>query len=409
MKMTVFTKIFAYTMLLLLLMSLAAVLLFARQFLSFYRDEQKRQLSASFQPMIATMSDWDKSPEEIREAARLFAETNQSFKFVIQEGDGRVLFSTTDTEELPVDDNEPVEGLRIRFMGMTRNQGDSPNVGYVLTGYSAVSGPIDYGDLLGRSILALGIMLAIGIFGAVLFAKRVTKPLEDEIVRRHTMEENQRLFFSAASHELKTPIASARALVEGMIANVGEYKNHPKYLRECLTTLDAQAHLVSEILEIAKLSGEDTAPQAVEVNLAELGAAVLAEYMPLAESRALTIEGEFPQVTVKSDRGLLLRVFSNVIANAVQNTAQGGTIRLETEISKSIRFRVLNTGARIPVDVISRLFEPFFRMDTARTRHGSQTGLGLTIVKKALDRLNFPFALENTPEGVLFWMDIPLA
>ena len=68
------------------------------------------------------------------------------------------------------------------------------------------------------------------------------------------MEENQRLFFSAASHELKTPIAATEALIEGMIANIGDYRNHPKYLRECLKNLDAQNLLVSEILELVKFS-----------------------------------------------------------------------------------------------------------------------------------------------------------
>ena len=408
MKMTVFTKIFAYTMLLLMLMSLAAVLLFARQFISFYQNEQQRQLSESFQPMIAVIAERDKSLEEIVETARLFANSNQSFKFLIQEGDGQVVFSTLNSDEVLHDEPGPGEGLRLRFMGMTRTQGDNPGSGYIFTGYSTGSGAIDYGDLIRRSVLALALMLVIAVFGAVLFAKGVTKPLEDEIVRRHAMEENQRLFFSAASHELKTPIAAARALVEGMMAGVGDYKDHHKYLRECIVTLDAQARLVSEILEIAKLSGEDAAPQALPLDLAELGGAVLAEYRPLAESRGLLIQGEFPPLTVKADRGLLLRVLSNVLANAVQNTAEGGTICIAADAGKNVRLRILNTGAHIPEELVSRLFEPFYRVDTARTRHGSQSGLGLAIVKKALDRMGFPFALENTPQGVLFWVELPI-
>ena len=102
------------------------------------------------------------------------------------------------------------------------------------------------------------------------------------------------------------------------------------------------------------------------------------------------------------------RVLSNVIANAVQNTQEGGTIRIEAAEGKSLRLSITNTGARIPEENLARLFDPFYRLDTARTRHGSQNGLGLTIVKKALDRMGFPFALENSNEGVVFWVELPV-
>jgi two-component system sensor histidine kinase VanS len=400
----VFIKIFAYTMLLLLLLSLTGVFLFARQFLSFYRTEQQRQLSHVFQPMITAIGDRDKSPEEIAEAARIFAGNNQSFKFLIEGGDGNVLFSTANAANLKL--NEAGSGLRIRIVGLTRNMGENTENTYILTGFASDSGAIDYGDLVRRSIIALALMLLIAIFGAVLFAKKVTKPLEDEIIRERALEESQRLFFSAASHELKTPIAAARALVEGMIAGIGDYRDHSKYLRECLKTLDDQSRLVSEILEIVKLSGDEAGP--VSVDLAKLGGSVLAEYSPLAEQRHLSIRGEFPDIYVQADRSLLQRVLSNVIANAVQNTPEGGTIRIEASRGRKLRLSILNTGATIPEELSARLFEPFFRLDAARTRQDSRSGLGLAIVKKALDRMKFPFALHNTDEGVLFWVDIPV-
>ena len=419
MKISVFTKIFAYTMLLLLLMSLATALLFARQFLAFYREEQQRQLSASFQPIIAVIADRDRTMEEIMEAARSFTNSNQSFNFVIQERDGKVIFATQNYNELPFDNAG--QSIRLRFMGMSRNQnpgleGEGSETGYIFTGYGLAISTIQYSDLLRRSFLALGIMLAIAIFGAVLFAKKVTKPLEDEIIREREREESQRLFFSAASHELKTPIAAARALVEGMIAGVGDYKDHGKYLRQCLHTLDSQAHLVSEILEIVKLR-EDADPLMVSLDIRELGNIVLAEYRPLAEQRGLTVQAEIPGVFVKADRNLLQRVLSNVIANAVQNTPEGGLIRIEADMQKSLRLTILNTGAYISEELIHQLFEPFYRVDAARTRQseqqplltsGTQSGLGLAIVKKALDRMSVPFSLENTPEGVLFRMDLEL-
>jgi two-component system sensor histidine kinase VanS len=415
---SVFAKIFVYTMLLLVLMSIAAVALFSRQFLSFYRAEQQRQLAAAFQPMISAITEKDISLDEILETAKNFANKNQSFRFTIQESDGKILFSTAGAVDLSanVPDGKgqlpfPARGsaeqsLQVRIVSMMRNQRDSGGNAYIFTGYWADSGLIDYRDLVKRGILALSLMLVIAILGAVLFTWKITKPLEDEIRHEREMEESQRLFFSAASHELKTPIASARALVEGMIVGVGDYKDHPKYLRECLKTLDSQGYLVSEILEIVKLSDVQPRISPLSIDLAELGNSVLAGYLPLAEQKALVIEGGFKSATVLADYNLLRRVLSNVISNAVQNTVRGGVIRIETEQEKQVRVRILNTGAKIPQEILPRLFDPFYRMDAARTR-GTQTGLGLTIVKKALDSMKIPFALENTSEGVLFWMDLP--
>jgi len=399
----IFLKIFTYTMFLVLLICLTAVLLFWRQFLSFYRTEQMRQLSASFQPMLNIITERGRTPEEMADIARTFAENNQSFRFQIQEENGKVLFTTGNFRDIepPGSSNE----IKMRFSSVTRDPTGNTRNSIVLTGYGA---QIDYSGLIFRSLLGVLIMFVIAVLGAFIFARKITKPLEDEIIRERTIEENQRLFFSAASHELKTPIAAARALVEGMVAGVGDYKDHPKYLRECLKTLDAQGRLVSEILEIVKLSDKQAEPAAVNLDLAELGAAVLAEHRPFAEQQQLIIQGEFPRVFVRADRNLLQRVLSNVIANAVQNTPKGGTIRIEAVEGKNLRLSITNTGARIPEEVITRLFEPFYRIDTARTRHGAQSGLGLAIVKKALDRMGFPFALENSDEGVVFWVDLPV-
>jgi two-component system sensor histidine kinase VanS len=449
MKATVFTKVFAYTMLLVLAISLAAVFLFSREFLSFYRADQQRRLSASFEPIISAMEAREASAEEIIKLASEFASKNESYKFRIQLLEGDTLFDVGNTDYL-LDNVNPNLVLMLsssasilndngestakrntyvvgaadipdafsggavaqRLTGIIGNQGETMNNTYVFTGYSPDSDLIDFTGLVRGFLAALVLMLAIAVLGAMLFAKKVTKPLEDEIIRERAMEENQRLFFSAASHELKTPIAAARALVEGMIAGVGDYSDTRKYLRECLKTLDSQARLVSDILEIVKLSDKENTPEAstIEIDLSELNNTVLAEYRPLAELAGLLIQGEFPRVSVLADRSLLQRVFSNVMANAVQYTPEGGTIKIASNEGsvegKSLRVSILNTGAHISKEAVSRLFEPFYRFDTARTRRDTQSGMGLAIVKKALEKMKLPFALENTDEGVLFWVDL---
>jgi two-component system sensor histidine kinase VanS len=427
-KPPVFTKIFAYTMLLLVLMMIAAVAIFAQQFLLFYRAEHRRQLAGVFQPMFRQFE--GKTPEEVTEIARAFYDKNQSFRFIVKKGSGDVLFSSPEAEENgnyqlllhvtrgtaeadaatvpePVWAENAVPGS-IELREIRADTLKLSEDAYTLLGSPMGSDPVDYGVLAGKSFLALLIMIAIGVLGAVLFTRKITKPLEDELVRERVMEENQRLFFSAASHELKTPIAAARALIEGMIANIGDYRDHPKYLRECLKNLDSQNHLVSEILELVKLPDETTEPAIMPLDVAEIGDSLIAEYRPLGEQRGVKIVSAFPAALVRADRNLLRRVLSNVLANAVQNTPENETIHIGAEKrgERHIRLSVLNTGAHIPDELLPRLFDPFYRLDPARGRNRGGSGLGLTIVKKSLDFMGIPFALENSGEGVLFWMDL---
>lgn len=340
--------------------------------------------------------------------------------------------------------------LLFNFTNSGITDGDVTSAGYILRGANTVPIHGDYSDLISKSLLALAIMLLISIGGAFLFARQLTRPitrladtanlmarleevgaptapnneigqlardmyrmyealrqtiaeLKTEIAHGRAMEEQQRYFFAAASHELKTPIATASALIEGMIANIGDYQNHQKYLRECLKTVGTQNRLISEILEIVTLS-DDKAPVFEPVSLSELLASVLTEYRPLAERNDLRIELDVASDTIVSaDRALLRRALSNVIANAVQNTPERQMIRVWTEAAgDGVRLCVLNHGARI-ADT-ARLFEPFYRVDTARSSGQGRSGLGLTIVKKAFERMRFPFALENSGDGVCFWV-----
>jgi two-component system sensor histidine kinase VanS len=96
--------------------------------------------------------------------------------------------------------------------------------------------------------------------------------------------------------------------------------------------------------------------------------------------------------------------------NAVQNAPKGGEVRIWSEPSTfGQRLCVFNTGARIDDAILSKLFDPFYRVDEARSGKKGRSGLGLTIVQKTLEAMNVDFALENTTDGVLFWMDLPRA
>ncbi|WP_238797746.1 HAMP domain-containing sensor histidine kinase [Bacillus sp. EKM501B] len=235
--------------------------------------------------------------------------------------------------------------------------------------------------------------------------------LENEILRVREMEEAQRYFFSAASHELKTPIAATSILLEGMLENVGDYKDHPKYLRECVKMMEAQDDVVSEILEIVNLSDGKISQDPEKLKVRQLVADILPDFQILAEANGQCIVMDIPDgQNCLVDSKMLQKALSNIILNAVQNTPIGGEIRIWSEpAAKQYRLCILNTDARIDATVLPKLFDPFYRMDKVRGRKSGRNGLGLTIVRKTLEVMNIEYALENVPDGVLFWMDLPKA
>ncbi len=233
--------------------------------------------------------------------------------------------------------------------------------------------------------------------------------LEIEMERVRQMEENQRYFFSAASHELKTPIAATNALLEGMFENIGDYKDHPKYLKECLKMMNSLNKLVAEILELVRLTDEKMLIKYEEVDLERMIKSLLPAYQPLADLKNQTLSIHIPQnQNCCVDSKILKRVLSNVIMNAIQNTPESGSVKIwSEERAPDIKLCILNQGY-IEENAITKVFEPFYRMDTVRSRKDGHSGLGLTIVKRLLDNMQIPFNLCNTDQGVLFCMELPI-
>ena len=437
-KRGIFFKVFSYTAIFLVLLVCVTVGLFSQQFISFYNTSQTEQLFSTYRSLHEQLR--GKEINEVIIIAQQYYENNQSFSFYIRDADNTVIYST------PNLDIQDKNNTRIMI---------SVGENYILGASNREAVQTGYGDLISKSLLALSCMLILGLIGAFIFAWQMTKPikslsentkrmsnledilyiaerndelgdlasdvhsmynklketiskLEEEIERVREMEENQRYFFSAASHELKTPIAAATVMVEGMLADIGDYKNHTKYLRECMKTLKTQSKIISEIIDIVNLSDGMILPSPEKINMFELISAVLSEYYALAESKEQSVSISLDEnIYCCADKNWLGRVISNIIMNAVQNSPNRENINIWSKENKeTVTLNILNTGVFIDKQIMSKLFEPFFRADKARSSGNGHSGLGLTIVKKLLDAMEIPFSLDNTDEGVLFMLEI---
>ena len=224
--------------------------------------------------------------------------------------------------------------------------------------------------------------------------------LKQDIEREREQERQRVEFFTAVSHELKTPIAIIKGQLEGMIYQVGDYKDRDTYLRRCLKTTNDMEALVKEILAAARLGGSDFRLVCTDLDFSGLLQSVCRKFLGPMEDKqiALTLAIQ-PGVHCRGDLRLLEKAFDNVLSNAVAYSPAGAriTVRLQEGVCT-----IENTGIQIAEEDLARLFTPFYRVDKSRSRNSGGSGLGLYITKTILDRHGIRHTLANTENGVKF-------
>ena len=204
-------------------------------------------------------------------------------------------------------------------------------------------------------------------------------------------EENERqeVFLRASSHQLKTPIAAAMLLIEGMIDQVGKYKDVNSYLPEVKEQLKAMRKIVEDILDLNRhavhLEKEEVSLEA----LVKEGAAAYKVQME-CKKQSLSVSGEKNMIT---DREVLKTIIDNLISNAVVYSPQDADI--EITIKEEGLF-VTNYGVRIEEELLPDLYRPFVSSDT---KHKGK-GLGLYIVAYYARLLGMETKIENLENGV---------
>ena len=231
--------------------------------------------------------------------------------------------------------------------------------------------------------------------------------LQDDIKKEREHERRRRDFFAAVSHELKTPVTILKGELDGMILNVGKFKDRDKYLQEAYKTSESIERLVREIMTLAKL---DTINLDIEqVNLSSIVTEVVKRYELLAVEKQLDIQLNCKaDVFLQADKAQMQTVVSNVVSNAVKYSAFGQSVKVNLDIdSKSGVLIVENAGAYIDENEIAKLWEPFYRTEKSRNRDTGGSGLGLYIVKTILNLHHFSYKLENYKDGIRFTVNFP--
>ncbi|MDO4340302.1 MAG: HAMP domain-containing sensor histidine kinase [Eubacteriales bacterium] len=233
--------------------------------------------------------------------------------------------------------------------------------------------------------------------------KKLTKAnekLQTDIERERQQEKLRVDFFRAVSHELKTPITVLKGELEGMIYQVGEYKDRDAHLRESMCTVNEMERLVKEILSASRMAGSDFNLTISEIDLSELVRQCCRKWQGAAEDKGLGFLSDIEDICIcHGDMALLQKAISNIIGNAVTHSPEKEKVTVSL---KDNTLQVINSGAWIPNTDLCQVFEPFYRADPSHSRGTGGSGLGLYIVKTILDRHELKYSMENTEQGVCF-------
>jgi two-component system phosphate regulon sensor histidine kinase PhoR len=213
---------------------------------------------------------------------------------------------------------------------------------------------------------------------ALLVLRDVTEARRVDAIRRD--------FVAAASHELKTPVASIQAAAETLSHALDEDPEAAhRFVALLLRDSERLSRIVRDLLDLSRLESERASFSPVRLDV--LAREEIERIGGQLHDAELSVEVDAAPVTVPGSGEDLSLLISNLLDNAMRYTKPGGRIRVEVAPQNGdARLTVSDTGIGIPSRDLPRVFERFYRVDRARSRDTGGTGLGLAIVKHVAEQ-----------------------
>ena len=224
------------------------------------------------------------------------------------------------------------------------------------------------------------------------------RSLEHENKRITQLEKEKIAFLRAASHELKTPLAALRIMLENMQLNIGEYKNRDQYLEESVAQVDRLAAMVNDVLHSGSVA-EQALRQEKRLRIDKLVAEVVDDYRLLAKTRGMTFEVNTEPTTIRANRDMMRHVISNLVSNAVRHGDAGSVIKI---ICDQHELAIENACKPLTEQQFQHVFDPFYRSSDGTKQHADSSGIGLYTVKMLLDAKGLDYEFVPHGQGMRF-------
>ncbi|MBJ7995205.1 sensor histidine kinase [Bacillus mycoides] len=226
--------------------------------------------------------------------------------------------------------------------------------------------------------------------------------LRNELKKEQQLEQSRKEFMSMVSHELKTPIAAVMGQLDGMIHGIGAYKDRDKYLKRSYEMMQDINILTEKMSELSKIQNPQFKPNLEVISLTTIIEDVMKKVDYFVSVKQLNVQSNIKQdVQILADPKFIQTAIFNIISNAIHYTIDHQHVYIKLyEKPNGYALEVLNTGSQIDEDKLAHLFEPFYRANPDKHGLVQGSGLGLYIVKQILDKHQFPYGIQNTPQGV---------
>jgi two-component system sensor histidine kinase SenX3 len=245
---------------------------------------------------------------------------------------------------------------------------------------------------------------------AAMLGKEYIVLLADDRTEITRTEEIRNDFVANVSHELKTPVGAISLLAEALESSADDAQAVRRFAKRMHKESGRLAALVQDIIELSRLQGASVSQEgkAVDINTV-ITEAVDRSQLPAESKNIRIVVGDRVEATVFGDRDLLVTALRNLIDNAIryspENTRVGVGVRAKEGL---IAVSVTDQGEGLTQEDQERVFERFYRVDAARSRHTGGTGLGLSIVKHVASNHGGEVTLWSRPgQGSTFTLRLP--
>ncbi len=228
--------------------------------------------------------------------------------------------------------------------------------------------------------------------GAVLALLDLTATRRLESVRRD--------FVANVSHELKTPLTVIGGFAETLVADDVAPEHRRQFAEAIRGSAQRMQRLVDDLLDLSRIESGGWVPRAEDIDARTVVEEIIAARSLEARARGLTLEAAIDERagTAHADATALRQVLGNLVDNAVRYTNSGGRVTIFTAPADAGAWvGVRDSGVGIAAEHLPRIFERFYRADTARARDAGGTGLGLSIVRHLVEAHGGRVEAESTP------------
>jgi signal transduction histidine kinase len=209
--------------------------------------------------------------------------------------------------------------------------------------------------------------------------------LEQAFARQRALETSRRELVTAVSHDLRTPLATSRAMVEALADGVvTDPVDVRRYLKLILQEIQHLSRLIDDLFELSQIDSGALRLEPIRLEVADLVLETVAAYQLAAVERDIRLRQELDvdSASIQADPERLQRVLRNLLDNALRHTPPGGAVEVHAGADTAhVTLSVEDSGPGVPPEQLERIFDRFYRGEASRHRETGGAGLGLAIAR----------------------------